>query len=102
AFQKRGGRIGDHLLEQQVHEEEQRLGLEDQQHRLVFRIVVEVLMHTAGLDDHDVAGLPIDAPSVMDVVASTLDDEEDGAVEMSVLLAVCAWSVSFDMRLDRL
>src|SRR5712671_1429834 len=59
-------------------------------------------MHTAGLDNHDVAGLPVDAAPVMDIVAVSLDDVEDGAVQMAVLLAECARPVSFDMGLDRL
>src|SRR6266567_5812330 len=54
AFRQRRRRIGNHLLKQQVHEQEQRLGLEDQQDRFIVRVVVEVLMHTAILDEHDI------------------------------------------------
>src|SRR5262249_32117866 len=66
-------RIGHDFLEQQVHEQEQRFRLEHQQDRLVLGIIVEVLMHAAVLDDHDVAGLPVDAAAVVDVVAAALD-----------------------------
>ena len=52
-----------------------------------FRIVVEVLVHAAVLDEHDVAGLPVDVPAVMDVVAVALEHVEHRAVEMAVLLA---------------
>src|SRR6516162_8053199 len=64
----------DDLLEQQVHEEEEGLGLEDQEDRLRVGIVVEVLVHAAVLDHHDVAGLPRDVAAVMDVVAAALED----------------------------
>jgi hypothetical protein len=48
----------------------------------------------------DVAGLPIDAPPVMDIVAAPLDDVEHGAVQMPVLLAVRTRPVSLDMGFD--
>src|SRR5206468_3917907 len=95
-------RKGDDLLVEEVHEEEQRLRLEDEQNRLILRVVVEVLMNAAVLDDHRVAGLPLDAPPVVDIMAAALEDVEDGAVEMPVLLAVSAGGVDLDMRLDRL
>src|SRR5262245_24894440 len=47
----------DDLLEEQVHEQEQRLGLEHQQHRFLVRIVIEMLVHAGVLDQHHVAGL---------------------------------------------
>src|SRR6266581_468605 len=55
AFRQRRRRIGNHLLKQQVHEQEQRLGLEHQQDRFIVRIIVEVLMHAAILDKHHIA-----------------------------------------------
>src|SRR4051812_29810986 len=59
-------------------------------------------MYAAGFDDHDLAGLPIDAAAVMDIVTAPFDDEEHGAVQMPVLLAECARAISFDVRFDRL
>src|SRR4051812_5216295 len=59
-------------------------------------------MHAAGFDDHDVAGLPIDAAAVMNVIAAPFDDEEHGAVQMAVLLAEGTGTIGFDMRLDGL
>ncbi len=67
-----------------------------------FRIVVEVLMHAAGLDDHDVAGLPVDPPAVMDVMAAALQHEEHRAVQMPVFLAERSRPIGLDMRFDRL
>ena len=85
-----------------MHEQKERLGLEHQQHRFVFRIVVEVLMHAPRFDDHDVAGLPVDAPAVVDVVAAPLDNEEHSAIQVAVLLAEGAGAIGFDVGLDRL
>ena len=70
--------------------------------RVVVGIVVEVLMHAAVLDEHEVARLPVEALAVVDVVAAPLEHVEHGAVHMSVLLAVGAGRVDLDMRLDRL
>ena len=95
-------RIGHDLLEQQMHEQEERLRLHHQQDRLVVGIVVEMLMDAAILDDHHVAGLPLDAPPVMHVMAVALEDLEHGAVHMAVLLAEGAGAIGLDMRLDRL
>src|SRR5215813_6594486 len=102
AFRRVVGRPFDDLLEQEVHEQEQRFGLEHQQDRLVLGVVVEVLVHAAVLHEHDVAGLPWDVPAVVDVVAAPLEHVEAGAVEMAVLLPVRAGCVDLDMRLDRL
>jgi len=59
-------------------------------------------MHAAVLDEHDVAGLPLDATAVMDVVAAPFEHVEAGAVEMAVLLAVGAGRVDLDVGFDRL
>src|SRR6516164_10652472 len=49
------GRPFHHLLEQQVHEQKQRLRLEHQQNAILVLVVVEMLMHAAVLDQHHVA-----------------------------------------------
>ena len=85
-----------------MHEKEQRFCLEHQQHRFIFRIVVEMLMHAAGLDNHDVTGLPVDAAAVMDVIAAALQDKEHRAVEMAVLLPERTRAIGFNMGFDRL
>ena len=46
-----GGKFGD-LLEQHVHEQEQRLGLHDQEDAFIVGLVAEMLMHAGVLDDH--------------------------------------------------
>src|SRR5581483_7624047 len=61
-----------------------------------------MLMHAAVLHDHDVAGFPRDVLPVVDVVAVPLDDEEDRAVQMAVLLAVSARRIDLDMGFYRL
>src|SRR5262249_9943310 len=96
------GRIGDDLLEQEVHEQEQRFGLENQQDRFVVGIVVEVLVHASALHDHHVARLPVDPAAIVDVVAAPLEHVEHRAVEMAVLLPVGAGRIALDMGLDRL
>jgi hypothetical protein len=86
----------------QVHEQEQGLRLEHQQHRLFVGRVVEVLMHAAVLDDHHVAGLPRNMPAVVHVVAAALQYVEHRAVEMAVLLAGGHRGIGLDVRFDRL
>ena len=90
------------LLEQEVHEQEQRLCLEHQQDRLFLRIVVEVLVDAAVLDDHHVARLPGNVPAVVHVMAAALEYVEHRAVEVAVLLAVGTRRIGLDMRLHRL
>src|SRR6185437_11448711 len=97
-----GGGIGDDLLEEQMHEEEQRLRLHDEEDRLVVGIVVEMLMNAAILDDHHIARLPVDAAPIMHVVAIAFQHIEHGAVHMPVLLPEGAWPIGLDMRFDRL
>src|SRR5262245_47433144 len=60
------GRPLHHLLQQQVHEQEQRLRLEHQVDTFLLVGVVEVLVHAAVLDQHHVAGLPRDLAAVVD------------------------------------
>src|SRR3984957_1511998 len=96
------GRPFHHLLQQQMHEQEQRLCLEHEVDAFLGLGVVEVLMHAAVLDQHHVAGLPFDPPPVVHVVAVPLEHVEHRAVEMAVLLAAGLGRVSLDMGLDRL
>ena len=85
-----------------MHEEKERLRLDHEKDRLVLRVVVEMLMHAAILDDHHIAGLPRDVAAVMDVVTVAFEHVEHGAVHMAVLLAEGARAIGLDMRLDRL
>src|SRR5487761_136545 len=102
AGRRRRGRIAHDLLEQQMHEQEQRLRLERQQVRVVVGIVVEMLVHAAVLDQHEVARLPVEPLAVVDVVAATLEHVEHGAVHVSMLLSMSARCVDLDVGLDRL
>src|SRR5258708_38545339 len=61
----------DGVLEQHVHEQVHRLGLDDQGARRLLGAGVEMLMHAVVMHDRDVAGLPIIAYAVMDLVACT-------------------------------
>ena len=67
-----------------MHEQEERLRLRDQHDRLVLRVVVEMLVDAGVLDDQRVAGFPVEAAAVMDVVALALEHIEDGAVHVAV------------------
>src|SRR3981189_3558843 len=80
------GRPLHHLLQQQVHEQEQRLGLEHEVDALLALGVIEVLMHAAVLDQHHVAGLPGNLAAVVDVIVVALQDIEHRAVEVAMLL----------------
>ena len=70
-----------------MHEQEQGLRLHHQHHGLIVGIVVEMLMDAAVLDDQGLSRLPRDVLAVMDVMALALEDVEDGAVHMAVLLS---------------
>src|ERR1700719_983423 len=93
-------RIRHYLLEQEMHEQEERLGLEDQEMRVIVRIIVEMLMYAAVLDEHDIAGFPIDAPLVMDIVAASLQNIEYCAVHVTMFLTIGARRINLDMRFD--
>src|SRR5271156_3439254 len=86
AGRQRVGRPLDHLLEQKVHEQEQRLGFENQQDAGFLLVIVEVLVHAGILDQHDVTGLPLHITAVMHVMAVALEYVEHRAVEMAVFL----------------
>ncbi len=85
-----------------MHEQEQRLRLHDQADGLVVGVIVQVLVDAGVLDDQRIARFPIEAAAVVDVVALALQDIEDGAVHVAVLLAVAAGREAVDMGLDRL
>ncbi len=87
----------NHFLKDQMHEEEQRLCLHDQHDRLLIRIVSKMLMNAAILDNHCIAGFPINPFTFMHIVTFTLEHEKDGAIHMSVLLAMTAWSKCVNM-----
>ena len=78
------------------------LALKTSRHRFILRIVIEMLMHTTGFDDHDIAGLPVDPATIMNVVTAPLEHEKHRAVQMAVLLAIGTRSVCLDMGFDRL
>ena len=59
-------------------------------------------MHAAVLDEHAIAGFPVDAPLVMDIVAAPLEDVENRAVHVATFLAVGSGRITFDVRFDRL
>ena len=60
------------VLEQHVHEQIHRLGLDDQSPRRLLRAGVEVLVHAIVMHDGDVAGLPVVARAVVDFVARAM------------------------------
>src|SRR6516165_1671201 len=96
------GRPLHDLLKQQMHEQEQRLGLEYEQDRLLLGIVIEMLVNAAVLDNHHVACFPRNMPAVVHVMAAAFEDIEHGAVEVAVLLTVGPGGVRLDVGLQRL
>ena len=66
----------DHLLEQHVHEHEHRLGLHDDRAGGLGAARVEMLVHAVVVDDGDVAGLPVVADAVVDLVAFAVENVE--------------------------
>src|ERR1700704_2349233 len=57
------------VLEQHVHEQVHWLGLDDQGAGGLLGTGVEMLMHAVVMHDSDIAGLPIVADAVVDLVA---------------------------------
>src|SRR5882724_712397 len=92
----------DGLLEHQVHEQDHRLGLQDQRSRGFHRIGVEVLMHAVHVHDRHVPGRPVVAHAVVDLVALAVEDVERSLVHVAVLLRPASRAVFLQMHVERL
>jgi hypothetical protein len=92
----------DGPLEEQMEEEKERLGFEDDNPRLMIGVGIEMLMHAPILHYGGVAGLPIDARAIVDVITLPLENVKDRAVDVSVLLSVTARCEHIDVRLNAL
>ena len=90
------------VLEQHVHEQVHRLGLDHQGARRLLRAGVEVLVHAIVMHDRDVAGLPVVADAVVDLVAGAVEDVERGLVDVAVLLGGAAGRIFLEMDVQRL
>src|SRR5262252_9988292 len=101
----RGGRFWPFLhsvLEQHVHEQIHRLGLDHQGAGGLPFAGVEMLVHAVVMDDRDVAGLPIVTNAVMDFVARSIENIERRLIHMSVLLGLAAGGILLEMKVKRL
>src|SRR5216683_6745212 len=87
----------DRVLEQHVHEQIHRLGLDHQRPGGLPFAGVEMLVHAVVMDDRDVAGLPIVANAVVDLVARAIENVERGLVDVPVLLGLAARRILLEM-----
>src|SRR5262249_14842201 len=90
------------VLEQHVHEQIHRLGLDDQSPGRVVRAGVEVVVHASVMHDRDIAGLPVVARAVVDFVARAIENVEGRLVHMAVLLSLCARGIFLEVNVQRL
>ncbi len=67
-----------------------------------LRAGVVVLMHAVVVDDGDIAGLPVVADAVVNLVACTVKDVEGGLVDVPVLLRGAAGRVFLEVDVERL
>src|SRR5258705_759730 len=98
---RRRPRLHD-LLEEHVHEHEHRLGLHDERARRPGRARVEMLVDAVVVDDGDVAGLPVVADAVVNLVALAVEDVERRFVDVAVLLRVPARRVLLEVDVKHL
>ncbi|OLS99727.1 hypothetical protein BJF90_38370 [Pseudonocardia sp. CNS-004] len=97
------GLAGFHLLlEEHVHEHVHGLGLDDQRAGGALGVGVEVLVHAVVVHDRDVAGLPVVALAVVDLVAVAVEDVERGLVDVAVLLRLPAGAVLLQVEVEGL
>src|SRR5229473_3399690 len=92
----------DRVLEQHVHEQIHRLGLDHQRPRRLPFAGVEMLVHAVVMDDRDVAGLPVVANAVVDFVACAIENVERRLVDVPVLLGLAAGGILLEMDVKRL
>src|SRR5678810_898271 len=102
ARRRLGGPRLDEVLEQHVHEHEHRLGLDDQRARRLVLAGVEVLVHAVVMHDRDVAGLPVVAHAIVDLVADAVEDVERRLVDMAMLLRLAPGPVFLEVQVKRL
>src|SRR6267142_2630142 len=98
---RRRPRLHD-LLEEHVHEHEHRLGLHDERARRPGRAGVEMLVDAVVVDDGDVAGFPVVADAVVNLVALAVEDVERRFVDVAVLLRVAARRVLLEVDVKHL
>src|SRR5579875_3520354 len=89
-------------LEQHVHEQVHRLGLEDQGPRRLRRAAVEMLVDAVVVHDRDVAGFPLVAHAVVHLGAFAVEDVEHRFVDVTVFLRGRTRSVFLQVDVQRL
>ena len=94
----------DHrVLEQHVHEQVHRLGLDHRARGPArFALALIVLVDAIVVHDRDVAGLPVVAHAVVDLVAGAVEDVERRLVDVAVLLRRAAGRIFLKMDVQRL
>src|SRR5262249_21329897 len=101
----RGGRFRpllDRMLEQHVHEQIHRLGLDHQGAGGLLFAGVEMLVHAVVMNNRDITGLPIVANAVVDFVARAIENIERRLVYVSVLLGLATRRILLEMNVKRL
>src|SRR5580700_9824569 len=96
------GTLHHRVLEQHVHEQVHRLGLDDQGAGRLAGAGIEVLVDAIVVHDGDVAGLPVVAHAIVDLVAGTVENVERRLVDMAVLLGSAARRIFLEMDVQRL
>src|ERR1700730_304030 len=99
---RRGRTLLHRVLEQHVHEQIHRLGLDHQGARGLLGAGIEVLVHAIVMHDRDIAGLPVVADAVVNLVARPVENVEGRLVDMAVLLGGAAWRIFLEMDVQRL
>ena len=94
--------LDDGVLEQHIHEQIHRLGLDDQGPRWFARAGVGMLMDAVVVDDGDIAGLPIVAHAVVNLVSRAIEDVEGSFVDVAMLLRGAARRILLEMDVQRL
>src|SRR4029077_19555093 len=92
----------DRVLEQHVHEEIHRLGLDHQSPGGLPFAGIEMLMYAIVMNDGDVPGLPIVADAVVDLITRPVKNVERRLVDVAVLLGLAAWRVLLQVNVKRL
>jgi hypothetical protein len=89
-------------LEQHVHEQIHRLGLDDQGAGRLACTGIEVLVDAVVVHDGDVAGLPVVAHAVVDLITGTVENIECRLVDVAVFLGGAARRIFLEMDVQRL
>lgn len=74
------------FLEQQAHEHEHRFGFDDERPRRLCFTCIEMLMNAVGMNDRNLARLPVMPDAVVYLLSGTIKNIERRFIHMAVLL----------------